>query len=67
LVFPQSILRPAQSSCTDDVCGSQSRWPRTADGFAVCGFSATLASYFDIAGGDALTAFGVGPRMPIAW
>jgi len=35
LVFPQSILRPAQSSCTDDVCGSQSRWLRTADGFAV--------------------------------
>jgi hypothetical protein len=49
LVFPQSILRPAQSSCTDDVCGLQSRWPRTADGFAVCGFSATLASLFSFA------------------
>jgi hypothetical protein len=45
----------------------QSRWLRTADGFVVCGFRVTLASYFDIAGGDALTAFGVGPRMPIAW
>jgi hypothetical protein len=25
----------------------QSRWLRTADGFAVCGFSATAPKYFD--------------------
>jgi hypothetical protein len=46
----------------------QSRWCEIADGFAVCGFSATLAGYFEIASEDGLTTAGARARMPeYAW
>jgi hypothetical protein len=42
----------------------QSRRLRIADGFAVCGLKATLTRYFEIVGGDALTARLALTRIP---
>jgi hypothetical protein len=42
----------------------KSRWLRTADGFAVCGFGATLARYFEICKGRWLTARLALTRIP---
>jgi hypothetical protein len=42
----------------------QSRWLRTADGFAVCGFGATLARYLEICKRRWLTAQLVLIRIP---
>jgi hypothetical protein len=37
-------------------------WLRTADGFAICGFSATRATYLEIARDDGLTPLGAGAQ-----
>jgi hypothetical protein len=42
----------------------QSRWHCAADGFAVCGFSTTLARYLEIASDNELTTVAGRPRLP---
>ena len=46
--------------------GTKAKPPGTGPqgGFAVCGFSATLASYLEIASDDGLTTVGARPRPP---